>query len=481
MIKKSKRIKIIEEFKKNTNNAPDINYKDFEFNDEAITFIYSMSVSSSNDINDFILRRIDEDKDKIKSDDLYEYIKNYIPNNNILSFNQEKEISYYVMSGFTVCVFDDGKLLAFENRANIYSPINKSENEKGIKGPSDAFSENYQFNMGMIRRRIKTEKLWIDEATVGSESKTKVALFYIKGVSNEQMVKKISKQINNINIKYVGNTNYIIDAISNTNRFIFPTTLATQRPDFACQMLLEGRIVLMVENSNEVIILPCMFIDFFKNPEDYYEKSLNVIGNRIIRIIALFLAILTPAVYISLMAYNQEALPSGLLINFSIQRDGVPFSTVFEIIVMSFMFYILRESDMRFPGKGGSSISIVGALVLGQAAVEAGIVSPITIIIVGISSVASLAFSSIELINSIKWVQLFLIILAALFGFIGVMFGFIMLMALLISQNSCGKPYFSPFEPFNFKAQKDAIITKKSAKFNPDIVYDKDDDDEKNS
>ena len=128
-----------------------------------------------------------------------------------------------------------------------------------------------------------------------------------------------------------------------------------------------------------------------------------------------------------------------------------------------------------------SGISIVGALVLGQAAVEAGIVSPITIIIVGISSVASLAFSSIELINSIKWVQLFLIILAALFGFIGVMFGFIMLMALLISQNSCGKPYFSPFEPFNFKAQKDAIITKKSAKFNPDIVYDKDDDDEKNS
>ena len=473
------REKNIKEIKKKTGNASDITYKDYPVDKKIITFIYSNSVSSQSDINDFILRRLDEEGNNLKEKDLFSYIKNYVPNNNLVEIKTIEDALYYLLNGFTLVLFDDEKqVLAFENKAKLHSEVQRSENEKSLKGPTDAFTENYQTNTGMLRRRLKTEDLWFKETIVGSKSKTKVSLFYLKGVCDEKLVNDVYEKIKNINIPYVGNTNYILDAISNPNRSIFPTNLVTERPDLACQMLLEGRIILMVENSNEVIILPCMFIDFFKNPDDYYEKSLNVFANRIIRIVAMALALLTPAVYISLMAYNLEAIPSGLLINFSIQRDGVPFSTVFEIIVMSFMFQILRESDMRFPGKGGSSISIVGALVLGQAAVEAGIVSPITIIIVGISSVASLAFSSIELINSIRWWQLILIILASLFGFIGVMFGCIIMVALLVSRRSCGKPYFSPFEPFNKKAQKDAIISTNSFKFNPNNVFDKEDKDE---
>lgn len=469
--------KITGELKKKTNNAPDIKYKEFVINKNKVTFVYSMSVASSTSINDFILRRLDEEKGKIKDDDIYEYIKNFIPNNNIIPFDKKEDILYYVNSGFTVAIFEDNRFLAFENRANIFSSINKSENERSLKGPGDAFSENYQFNTGMIRRRLKTEKLWIDEKTIGEESKTKVAMFYIKDLADDEVVKNIDQKLNNIKIPYVGNTNYILDAISNSNRSIFPTNLVTERSDLACQMLLKGRVILMVENSNEVIILPCAFMDFLKNPDDYYEKSLNVIASRIIRVIALILALLTPAVYISLMSYNLEAIPSGLLINFSVQRDGVPFSTVFEILVMSMMFQILRESDLRFPGKGGSSISIVGALVLGQAAVEAGIVSPITIIIVGISSVASLAFSSIELINSIRWWQLILILLASIFGIFGVMIGTIIILALLVGETSCGRPYLFPFEPFNKNAQKDAIIITNNAKYK----MDKSDKDEKNN
>ena len=475
------REKNINEIKKKTGNASDITYKDYPVDKKIITFIYSNSVSSQSDINDFILRRLDEEGNSLKDKDLFSYVKNYVPNNNLVEIKTIEDALYYLLNGFTLVLFDDEKqMLAFENKAKLHSEVQRSENEKSLKGPTDAFTENYQTNTGMLRRRLKTEDLWFKETIVGSKSKTKVSLFYLNGVCDEKLVNDVYEKIKNINIPYVGNTNYILDAISNPNRSIFPTNLVTERPDLACQMLLEGRIILMVENSNEVIILPCMFIDFFKNPDDYYEKSLNVFANRVIRIVAMALALLTPAVYISLMAYNLEAIPSGLLINFSIQRDGVPFSTVFEIIVMSFMFQILRESDMRFPGKGGSSISIVGALVLGQAAVEAGIVSPITIIIVGISSVASLAFSSIELINSIRWWQLILIILASLFGFIGVMFGCIIMIALLVSKKSCGKPYFSPFEPFNKKAQKDAIISTNSFKFNPNNVFDKEDKDEEN-
>lgn len=454
------RIKIINEIKKRTGNAPDINYKDFPINKEIITLIYSNSVSSSLSINDFILRRLDEDKD-IVNNDLYSYIKNYIPNNSMTEIDKIDDILYYLFSGFTIILFNTKNAIAYENKSKIHSDVIRSENEKGLKGPSDSFCENYEINIGMIRRRIKSENLWFKQITIGDESKTKVALFYMNGICSEKLVLNVYKKIKNINTKYLGNTSYILDKISNTNRSIFPTNLTTERADYACQLLMEGRIVLMCENSNEVIILPCQFLDFFKSPEDYYEKDLNVIASRIIRFSAMIIALITPALYIALMAYNIEAIPNKLLINFTVQKEGVPFSTLFEVLAMSFMFQILRESDMRYPGKGGSSISIVGGLVLGQAAVEAGIVSPITIIIVGISSVSSLAFSSIEIINSIRWWQLFLIILSAMFGFIGTIFGILIILAFLVKESSCGKPYFSPFEPFNIKRQKDAILFKR--------------------
>ncbi len=463
--------KIINEIKKRTGSSPDITYKNIPIKNKIITLIYSNSVSSSTSINEYILRRLDEEKENINTNDLYNYIKCYIPNNSIVLINNIDDYLYYLFNGFTIILFDDENALAFENKANLNSSIIRSENEKSLIGPSDSFCENLETNTGLIRKRLKTENLWIKQTIIGDLSKTKIFLFYINGEADDNLVNNIFNKIKKIDAKYIGNTNYIIDAISNPNRSIFPTNLKTERPDAVCQMLLEGRIVLLCENSNQAIILPCTFLDFFKSPDDYYEKSINVFTSRLVRVIAILLALLTPAIYIALMAYNLEAIPSDLLINFSIQRDGVPFSTVFEIITMSFMFQILRESDIRFPGKGSSSISIVGALVLGQAAVEAGIVSPITIIIVGISSVASLPFTSIELINSIRIWQIILIILSAFFGFVGVLFGCIILLTLLVSQKSCGKPYFSPFEPLNKYGLYDSLISKNKVKFKPINIF----------
>lgn len=471
----NKRLEIINIIKKKTGEAPDITYKDFIISKETITFIFSNSVSSQDNINDFLLRRLDEASSEIKIKDLYEYIKNYVPNNSIKEISTISDALYYLMSGFTVTIFNNGRMLVLENKAKLFSDVSKSENEKGLKGPSDAFCENYQINTGMIRRRIKSENLWIKEKIVGKKSKTKVGIFYMNGMNNEKIVKTVEDKLDKIDIDYVGNGNYVIEAMSNTNRFLLPTTLTTQRPDQVALLLTQGRIALVVENTSEVIILPCLFLDFFKTPEDYYEKSINVFLSRIIRFIAFFLAIFTPAIYISLMAYNWEALPSGLLVNFSIQREGVPFTSLFEILVMSLMFQILKESDLRFPGKGASSLSIVGALVLGQAAVEAGIVSPITIIVVGVSSVSSLAFSSIELINSSRWWQLLLILLSGLFGFVGIIFGTLIILATILMQNSCGVPYFAPFEPFNVSGVKDAISPTKKQKFHPKSIFNKGD------
>jgi len=461
---------IIEEIKRKTNNSKDIIYKDLVIGKDKITLIYSTSTSSNISINDFILRYLSENRN---NKDAYKYI----PNDNVIELKKTDDITYFIYSGFTIII--SGKnILAYENKSKTNSDVIRSENEKSLKGPSDSFCENYETNIGMIRRRIKSDDLWYKEVVVGKYSKTKISIFYINGIAKESLVNEIYEKINKLNIKYAGNTTYILDAISNTNRSIFPTNLTTERLDFACQLLMEGRVLLMCENSNEVIILPCLFLDFFKDPTDYYEKELNVIASRIIRFSAMIIALVIPALYISLMTYNIEAIPNKLLINFTLQRENVPFSTLFEVLVMSFMFQILRESDMRYPGKGSSSISIVGGLVLGQAAVEAGIVSPITIIVVGTASVATLAFSNVELINSIRWWQLILILISSVFGFIGTLFGCLIILAMLVKESSCSIPYFSPFEPFNKLKQKDAIITKKRFRFNPKSIFIKGDIDD---
>ena len=203
------RLKTINLIKKKTGNAPDVTYKDYPLKNKTITLIYSNSVSSQTDINDFILRRLDEDKDKIKDDEIFNYIKNYIPNNTYQEITTIEDALYYLFNGFTLIVFDNNdKILAFENKASLTSQIQRSENEKSLKGPLDAFTENYQANLGMIRRRIKTENLWLKELTIGEKSKTKVALFYLNGVCKEELINNIYEKVKNIKIDYVGNSNY---------------------------------------------------------------------------------------------------------------------------------------------------------------------------------------------------------------------------------------------------------------------------------
>ena len=247
MILNKNREKNIKEIKNKTGNASDITYKNYPVDNKIITFIYANTVSSQSDINDFILRRLDEEGNNLKNKDLFSYIKNYVPNNSLVEIKTMNDALYYLLNGFTLILFDDEiRILAFENKAKLHSDVQRSENEKSLKGPTDAFTENYQTNTGMLRRRLKTEDLWFKETVVGSKSKTKVSLFYLNGVCDEKLVNDIYEKIKNIDIPYVGNSNYILDAISNPNRSIFPTNLVTERPDLACQMLLEGRIVLMV-------------------------------------------------------------------------------------------------------------------------------------------------------------------------------------------------------------------------------------------
>ena len=398
---------------------------------------------------------------KIKSlDD----IKNKLPSGNLLEINDENTLYDNLYSGFTIISIDN-KFISFETKESLDSGIIAATNEKVIKGPKDAFTENYQNNVGLIRKRIRSKNLKVNEYTIGTSSKTKVALFYLDDIVNKDLVNKIEKKLKTMSLDYVANSNYIIDAMSKKNN-IMPTNIMTERPDLTSFLLMEGRIAIMVENSPQVIIIPMFFSDTIHTIDDYYQNSKNVSVTRIIRVIAFIISVTIPGMYLALTTFNQEALPTSLLINFSIQRQGVPFPSIVEALVMFLIFEILKESDTRIPFVVGTSMSIVGALVLGQAAVDAGLISPIMIIIIAVSSVTSFLFNDNDLVNAIRVWKLIFILLSAFAGLYGFFIALLLFLVKISSMDSYGFDYVTVDGILKSNIQKNGIILTKKFKLN---------------
>lgn len=449
----------IEEIKKLKDFNPDLNIREFKKNSVTINVIYFESICDSNSINNAILKPISQNSIKTIND-----LKNMIPNVNEIIVTDEKTLYDSLYNGFTI-VSIKNKFLAFETSYPLNSGITPASNEKVIKGPKDAFSESYSDNIGLVRKRIKSKDLVIKEHVIGTSSKTKVSLMYMDNIVNKDLVNKIEKKLQTMSMDYVANSNYIFENLQTDNPML-PTNLMTERPDLVSFHLMEGRCAIIVENTPQAVILPVFFNDFIKTIDDYYQNSKNVSVTRIIRVISLIIAIFTPAIYVALTTFNQETLPTSVLINFSIQRGGVPFPTIIEALIMWLTFEILREADTRIPFVMGSSMSIVGALVLGQAAVEAGMITPIMIIIIAVSSVASLLFNDNDMINAIRVWKLLLLLLAAFTGLYGILIGTLLFIIKLSSMESYGFDYTLPNAPFNMDLQKNNIILTKKFKLN---------------
>lgn len=459
--------KIINKIKTQTNENPDIIIREANINDVDIAVVFSESLSDKVTINDYILEFLENLRlYNIKIHNLYEYIEQNITSHKNVKINNYKDLFYNIFSGFTVILINGYEVaIGIETRAKLDSGIAEAQNETVTKGPKDAFTENYQTNVGLIRKRIKTTTLMLEEFIVGSKSKTKIGIMYDKDITPKELVKDVTKKIEGINTDAIFDSNYVIEMISSNENNVFPNYLSTERPDFASMNILEGRIVIIVENTPYVVIVPTMLIDFLHTPEDYYQKSSNIVMTRLIRFIALLITILIPAIYVAISTYNLEAIPANLLLNFSIQREGVPLPTTIEIIMMIIVFEILKETDTRAPSAFGSSLSIVGALVLGQAAVAAGIVSPITIIVVAVSAISGLIAYSADIVNGIRWWRLIFIVAASIAGLFGVLIAGLFFTINLCSIKSFGMPYLFPFAPFSLKQQDDALFITNKRKF----------------
>ena len=445
----------IENIKKLMEYSPDLKIREIN----KINIIFFETLTDSSKINDFLLKPIV--KYSINS---ISKLKDKITYGNLKEIKNETDLFYCLYSGFTIINIEKD-FIAFETKYPLDSGIIESTNEKVIKGPKDAFSENYQNNLGLIRKRIKTNNLKIKEHIIGTSSKTKVSLLYMDDIINDDLVNKIEKKLKTMSLDYVANSNYIAENLTNKS-YMFPTNLMTERPDLVSFCLMEGRCAIIVENSPQALIIPSFFSDYIKTIDDYYQNTKNVSITRIIRILAFLIAIITPGFYVALTTFNQETLPTTVLINFSMQREGVPFPTAVEAILLWLSFEILREADTRVPFVVGSSMSIVGALVLGQAAVEAGMISPIMIIIIAISAVASFLFNDNDIVNTIRVWKLIFLLLGSFVGLYGIFIASLLFLIRISSIESYGFDYTIPYAPFNFKEQLNNFILTKKYKLN---------------
>ena len=444
---------IIEKIKKDTRNSSDIIYRDITIEDKKIYIIFSEVLCDGEYINDFILRKMTILNTNCS---LFDNIYNNIPSNSLKEVFNYNDVLKNIFQGF-VLILVENRFLMVEAKAILDRGINESENEVSLIGAKDAFTENFNKNLGLIRKRIRSNNLIVNTTILGKESNTKVGICYMKTIADDKLIKSIKNKINEINIDGIIDVGYIREILIQKES-VFPTVNTTERPDTVSQALLEGKIAIIVDNTPFVMIIPTFFIDFFHTPDDYYQKSLNTTFIRIIRFLAFVISIFLPAYYISVTTHNPESIPLDLLINFSYQRLGVPFPGFIEAFIMIISFEILRESDARIPSKVGTSISILGGLVLGEAAVSAGLVSPIMIIVIALSVISGLLFTSNSLAYSIRYYRFILLILSAFFGLFGLFIGMMLLIIKLCSITSFGYPYTSPFAPLIKTELKDSII-----------------------
>ena len=449
--------KIIDKLKGDTNNDDNIIYRQKRIFFKTIYIIYNQTITSSNDISINIIRSLNEIHIPFFSN-----ITNKISNFKYQILNTYEDLVYYLNSGFTIIIWNKSIFIALETRKNLTRGITTPITENTPRGALDSFTESIENNIGLIKRRIKSNDLWIKNYRIGRYTNTSVSLLYIKSIAKEKLVNDIDKLLNKINIDGIIATGTIRNLIEKENKNNFPSIMSAEKPYTAVKYLLEGHAIILCDNDPFALIMPTTINDYFLSEEDDFAKSINISLTRIIRYLTFFITLLTPGIYIALTTYNQELIPTELLIGIAAQRENVPFSTFVEALLMMLSFEILRESDLKIPSFASSAISIVGALILGEAAVSAGIVSPIMIIVIAITSISALTFVEPEFINALRLYRFLYMLGGALFGIHGILIIFILMIINLSSYDFLGMPYLTPFAPPIAASLKNSIIKSKT-------------------
>lgn len=446
---------LLEYIKSRSEELDDVYIREIKVKEDIVYVISSDAMADSNLLSNFVIRSIKKRLEKSKKVDNLELAISKVKKIDVYKENVFK----YIFSGFALIIYKED-VYAVAVKDNLVRSITEPSSENSVRGAKDSFVESISKNLGLIRNRIKTENLVYKEREIGRKTKTRVAVMYVSDIAKKESVEYVENKLEKIDIDGILDVNYIQEFLEEDNDSDFPISINTQRPDIVSYYLLQGRIVVLVDNSPFTIILPAFLEDFINNVDDLYQKAKNVTITKIIRYMSLIITIMTPALYLALINFNQESVPTELLRSFTSQREGVPFPAFIEALVMVFAFEILKESDLRANKVTGNTLSIVGALILGDAAVSAGIVSPIMIIVVAITTISGLMFSDINMINALrKWRTIFMLF-ASLTGIIGIGISSVLLVTSLVDTTSYNNPFTYPISPLNMTEVKKNFLNR---------------------
>ena len=367
-----------------------------------------------------------------------------------------------VMCGDTA-LFIDGqkKAIIIASRGWTSRGVPTAETEIVVQGSKEAFSENLRTNTMLIRRRVRDKNLVISQEIIGKRTKTDIAVVYINGLVRPQVLETIKSRLGKIKTDTILDIGYLEQFIEDDYLSPFPQGQITERPDKAASALLEGRVVIIADNSPFVLIVPCVLACFFQSSEDYYGRFEIMSLSRALRYGAAILAAILPGLYLAIALYSPNMIPTELLLTMSHARENVPFPAVVEILLMDTAFELLREAGIRLPSAIGSTIGVVGGIIIGQAAVEAGLVSPIVVIIVALTAICGFTLPSVSLTAGIRITKYLLILGGAVLGLFGFWLGVLLVFIHLTSLKSFGFPYLYPFvssDVNDYSDLKDTII-----------------------
>lgn len=458
----------IKRFKEIFDSCSDVVFREFKIGSEEpvrAMIIYIDGLSKKDAINDSLKSlmidiNITRAECNINRKNIINILKNQIIAMSDVTESEEIiELVNYLVSGDMVLIIDnEPTALIISLRGWDKRSIEEPATETLVRGPRDGFTENLRTNTTLIRRRIKTSRLKMETMKLGVLTKTDVVIAYIKGIANDKIVEEVRQRLKNIEVDSILESGYIEEFIEDTPYTPFPLVANTERPDKVAGGLLEGQVAIIVDTTPFVLLVPVVFFQMMQASEDYYNRYPFSSLIRLLRFFSLNIALLLPSLYVAIVTFHQEMLPTPLLISIASAREGVPFPALVEALLMEITFEVLREAGIRLPRTVGQAVSIVGALVIGQAAVSAGLVSPAMVIVVALTAIASFTIPNTSASLAIRTLRFPMMFLAGMFGLFGIMIGLLALLIHLCTLNSFGIPYLAPFAPTIWGDLKDVLV-----------------------
>lgn len=429
-------------------------------------FCYIMCVDglcSSDLVNNTILKPIAENmliKKPLSDEEIFEYLANGGIYSVYLSVTtSQKNVLQSVLSGQAALIFPSlSKAIVFDVRFFARRSISDPESESVMTGSKDCFIEALRTNTASVRRRIRSPHLICEQGVTGKQSRTDFAILYMENICDKKLVEKIRERINAINIDNIAAPEFIEKFICDNNKSIFPQVILTERPDRTCSALTDGRVAIIIDSLPYSFILPCQLTAIMQSPDDYAQSSATASVTRILRWLSLAVSLILPAFYITATTFHSFLLPTEQAVAISKAREGVPFSSFAEVVLLLVAFEILMESGLRISDKIGQAMSTVGALVVGQAVVEARLVSSPALVIVAITAVLGFMIPNTALRNALRLVRFITAVLSALTGLLGIILMGLLLLIYLCSLDSFGIAYLSPLVDSQRPPSHDSLI-----------------------